>query len=134
MATAVPDRSVGATAPGGEGRPRAIHLSDESVPELVGRLVDDTRGLVSAEVELQKAKLAERVSAYKTAAIFFAAAGVLGFCALIALLVGLIMTLATLIGPGFATLVVVIVVLTVAGGLAMIGRGKLAKPDTGAPR
>lgn len=134
MATAIPDRSAGAAVAGGEGRPRAVHLSDESVPELVGRLVEDTRGLVSAEVELQKAKLSERVSAYKTAAIFFAAAGVLGLCALIALLVGLIMTLATLIGPGFATAVVVIVVLTVAGVLAMIGRGKLAKPDTGAPR
>ena len=118
----------------GAGRPVAVNLSDESVPELVGRLVEDTRGLVSAEVALYKAKVAERVSAYKTAAIFFAAAGVLGLAALIALLVGLIMTLATLIGPGFATAAVVIGVLTIAAVLALIGRGKLAPPNTGAPR
>lgn len=133
MATAAPDLNA-TLASQGDGRPRAVKLSDESLPELVGRLVDDTRGVVSAEVELQKAKLSERVSAYKAAAIFFAAAGVLALAALIALLVGLIVTLATLIGPGFATAVVVIVVLTVAGVLAMVGRGKLAPPNTGAPR
>lgn len=136
MATASPitNGSGGAYRGNGSGRPIAVKLSDESVPELVGRLVDDTRGLVSAEVELYKAKLSERVAAYRTAAIFFAAAGVLGLCALIALLVGLIMTLATLIGPGFATAAVVLVVLTIAGILALIGRGKLARPNTGAPR
>lgn len=133
MASAVPDVGEPAAGPG-DGRPRFVQLSDESLPELIGRLVDDTRGLISAEVELQKAKLSERVAAYKTAAIFFAAAGVLALCALIALLVGLVMTLATLIGPGFATLVVVLVVLTVAGVLAMLGRAKLAPPNTGAPR
>lgn len=123
-----------AQAETGTGRPVAVHLSDESVPELVGRLVDDTRGVVSAELELYRAKISERVAAYKTAAIFFAGAGVLALCALIALLVGLILTLATLIGPGFATAVVVIAVLTVAAVLGLIGRGKLAPPDTGAPR
>lgn len=128
------DGSAATRRADGGGRPVAVTLSDESVPELVGRLVDDTRGLVSAEVELYKAKAAERVSAYKAAAIFFGAAGVLALAALIALLVGLIMTLATLIGPGFATAAVVIVVLTVAGVLAMVGRGKLAPPNTGAPR
>jgi hypothetical protein len=126
--------SSGAANGSGSGRPVAVKLSDESVPELVGRLVEDTRGLVSAEIALYKAKASERVTAYKSAAIFFAAAGVLALAALIALLVGLIVTLATLIGPGFATAVVVIGVLTVAAVLAMIGRGKLAPPNTGAPR
>lgn len=134
MATvAAPTNGTGSAA-STAGRPLAVQLSDESVPELVGRLLDDTRGLVSAEVELQKAKLGERVSAYKAAAIFFVAAGVLGLAALIALLVGLIMTLATLIGPGFATAAVVIAVLTIAAVLALVGRGKLAPPNTGAPR
>jgi hypothetical protein len=118
----------------GSGRPTAIHLSDESVPELVGRLVDDTRGVVSAEVELYKAKLGERVAAYKAAVIFFAAAGVLALAGLIALLVGLILTLASLIGPGLATLVVVGAVFALAAVLALIGRGKLAPADTGATR
>lgn len=137
MAIAAPTMNGSGPKPGDvkhDGRPVAVKLSDESVPELVGRLVDDTRGLVSAEVELYKAKISERVAAYKGAVIFFAAAGVLALLAGIGLVVGLIMTLATLIGPGFATAAVVIVLLTVAGVLAMIGRGKLAPPKTGAPR
>lgn len=136
MATAAhaTNGSGAAGAANGVGRPSAVKLSDETVPELVGRLVDDTRGLVSAEVELYKAKASERVSAYKGAAIFFAAAGVLALAALIALLVGLIITLATLIGPGFATAAVVLGVFAIAAVLGLIGRGKLAPPKTGAPR
>jgi hypothetical protein len=132
MASAAPSRA--ATGATGNGRPVAVKLSDEGVPELVGRLVDDTRGLVSAEVELYKAKVAERVTAYKAAAVLFAIAGVLGLVGLIALLVGLIMTLATLIGPGLATLVVVGVVFAAAAVLGLMGRSKLAPPNTGAPR
>lgn len=93
---------------------------------LVGRLVDETRNLAGAEVALYKAKVAERVAAYKSAVVFFAAAGVLALAALIALLVGLILALATLIGPGLATAAVVGTVLVIAGILAMVGRGRLA--------
>jgi uncharacterized membrane protein YqjE len=98
---------------------------DEGIPALVSRLVEDTRTLAGAEVALYKAKIAERVVAYKGAVVFFAAAGVLALAALIALLVGLILSLATLIGPGLATAVVVLSVLAIAGGLAMVGKGRL---------
>lgn len=101
-------------------------MEEQSVPSLVSRLVDDSRTLVSAELALYKAKAGERVSAYKSAVILFAIAGVLALSALIALLVGVILSLATLIGPGWATLAVVGVVLVVAAVLGMIGKGKLA--------
>lgn len=101
-------------------------LHDDNVATLMSRLVDDTRSLATAEFALYKARLGERAAAYKNAAIFFAAAGVLALAALIALLVGLIMSIATLIGPGFATAIVVGVVLLVAGVLAAVGKGKLA--------
>ena len=102
-------------------------VSDQlGVAALVGRLVDDAKGLAHAEVALVKAKAGERVDAYKGAAIFFGAAGVLALAALIALFVGLILTLATVVGPGFATLIVVIVVLVIAGVLGWIGSRKLA--------
>ncbi len=111
---------------------RSIHVSPEahedSVVSLVGRLVDDAKELAVAEVDVQKAKLSERITAYKAAAFFFAAAGVLALAALIALLVGLIMTLATLVGPGWATLIVIGVVFAVAGVLGYIGTTKLAAP------
>jgi len=100
----------------------------ESVATLVGRLVDDSRSLVSAEVALYKAKANERIGAYRSALVFFAVAGVLALAALIALLVGLILSLATLIGPLLATIVVVGIVVVIAGILAVIGKKRLAAP------
>jgi len=100
------------------------------VTTLIGRLVDDSRTLVSAEVALYKAKASERVAAYKSAVVFFAAAGVLALAALIALLVGLILSLATLIGPLGATGVVIGSVLLIALVLALVGKRRLARPES----
>lgn len=102
---------------------------EAGVTTLIGRLVDDSRTLVSAEVALYKAKASERVAAYKSAVVFFAAAGVLALAALIALLVGLILSLATLIGPLGATGVVIGGVLLIALVLALVGKGRLARPE-----
>lgn len=104
------------------------HDSD-SVATLVGQLIEDTRGLAKAEIALAKARVGERVAAYRTAVLLFVVAGTLGLAALFALLVGMILTLATLIGPGYATMIVVIGVIALAGVLGLIGKSKLAKPD-----
>lgn len=99
----------------------------EGIAALVTQLVDDARGLASAEVALVKARVGERTSAYRNAAIFFVVAGVLALSALIALLVGLIISLSTLIGPGLATAAVVLATLAIAGVLAIIGKGRLSR-------
>ncbi len=99
---------------------------DEGIGALVTQLVDDARGLAGAEIALVKARIGERTSAYKNAAVFFAVAGVLALAALIALLVGLILSLATLIGPGLATAAVVLGTLAIAAVLAIVGKGLLA--------
>ncbi|MEA1082759.1 phage holin family protein [Sphingomonas sp. CD22] len=104
---------------------------DESIATLVTQLVDDARGLAGAEVALVKARVGERASAYKNAVVFFVVAAVLALAGLIALLVGLILSLATLIGPGLATAAVVIAVFAIAAVLAIIGKGRLAP---GTPR
>ena len=98
---------------------------DESLVSIVGRLATETKSLATAEVAVYKAKFGETASAYKSAAMFFAVAGVLALAALIALLVGAILTVATLVGPGWATASVVVAVLAVAAILAMIGKSKL---------
>jgi hypothetical protein len=103
---------------------------ERGLTALVGRLIDDSRSVVSAEITLYKAKASERVGAYRSAIVFFVAAGVLALAALVALLVGLIMALATLTGPLAATGIVVVVVLAIAAILAVIGRSKLAAPGT----
>lgn len=100
-------------------------LPDEGIPHLVTRLAGDVRDVAQAEIALAKAKAGFAVTRYKAAAIRFAVAGVLALAALIALLVGLILSLATLIGPGLATLAVVAVVLIVAAVLALSGKKQL---------
>lgn len=99
---------------------------DEGIGTLVSQLVEDVRGLAGAEVALVKARVGERASAYRSAAVFFAIAGVLALAALVAMLVGLIMTLATLIGPGLATTAVVLATLAIAAVLAIVGKGRLS--------
>ncbi len=99
------------------------------VTTLVGRLVDESRTLVSAEVALYRAKATERLSAYKSAIVFFVVAGILALAALIALLVGLVMALSTVLHPIWATLIVVGVVLVLAAILGIVGKGRLAGPE-----
>lgn len=106
---------------------------DDGIASLVGRLVDDGRSVVSAEIALYKAKAVERVDAYRSATIFFAIAAVLALAGLIALLVGLILSLATLIGPLGATAIVVSVVFAAAAVFGLIGKGKLASPVSTLP-
>lgn len=105
---------------------------DEGLGTLLARTVEETRGVVGAEIELYKARFAERAAAYKSAIVFFVVAAVLALAALIALLVGLILSLAPLVGPGWATVIVVGVVLLIAGVLGWIGTRKLAPPDLAA--
>ena len=110
--------------------PHPVELppEQEGVAALLGRLVDDSRSLVSAEVALYKAKAGERIGAYRSAAIFFAIAGVLALGAFIALLVGLILSLAPVVGSLLATVIVVGVVLVIAAILGMVGKRRLAAP------
>jgi hypothetical protein len=103
-------------------------VDELGLPQLVVQLVDDAKEVARAEIAVVKAKASERIGAYGGAAMFLGAAAVLALEALGALLVGLIMTLATKIGPGFATLAVVGTVMAIAGVLAWIGKGKLAGP------
>ncbi|MBV9750862.1 MAG: phage holin family protein [Acetobacteraceae bacterium] len=109
-------------------RPEARYSEDEGVATLVHRAVEDARELERAEIALAKAKAGERATAYKNAAIFFGAAATLALSAVTALLVGLILSLATLVGPGGATAIVVVGTLVIAGVLALVGKGKLAPP------
>lgn len=104
-------------------------LGEPSIPHLFARLTSDAREVAHAEIGLAKARIADGVTRYRTAAIYFAIAAVLGFTSLIALLVGLILSLATLVGPGFATAIVVGVVLILAAILALRGKAALGSGD-----
>ncbi|UVO49333.1 phage holin family protein [Sphingomonas sp. SUN019] len=100
--------------------------TETGITTLIGQLVGDARELAVAEVGVLKARAGETVGRYRGAAIFFGAAGALGFGGFIALLIGLILTLTPHTGPGIATLIVVGVVIVVAAILGLIGKSKLA--------
>jgi hypothetical protein len=80
---------------------------DESLADLVGKLIDEGREVARTEVNLYKQIALRRSARAKSGLVFVVAAGILGLLAGIGLVVGLIMALATLIGPLLATLAIV---------------------------
>lgn len=98
---------------------------------LVGQLVEDGKGYARAELGYYRALATERMRAAKSGAIFLVAGLVLFHGALIALFVGLVLSLATLVGPVSATLIVVLVASVIGGVLAKIGLSHLARAKTG---
>lgn len=99
--------------------------SEETLPELVSRIVDDAKEVARAEVALVKAQALAKVAGYRTAAALFVAAYLVSVAALIALVVGLVLTLAPRVGPGWATAIVVAATFAVAGLLGWLGWRRL---------
>lgn len=104
----------------GSGEP-----GEESIGELVGRLADDGRAFVRAEVALYRSIAARRIGRAKGGLIALLIGAVLLFAAFIALLFGLVLWLATLIGPLLAGLAVAGAFLLVGFVLIRIGLGGL---------
>jgi Putative Actinobacterial Holin-X, holin superfamily III len=74
--------------------------TDQSVPELTRQLADQTTRLVRAEVELAKAELTEKGKRAGIGAGMFGGAGVVGLCAVGALVAAAILGLATAVDVG----------------------------------
>ena len=72
---------------------------DESIADLVGRLIDEGRDVARAEVNLYKQIARRRSAKAKTGLVQLGAAGLLAWFAGHALVFGLVLALATLIGP-----------------------------------
>lgn len=107
-----------------------VGIEEPGIGQLVTQLAVDAREMAKAELALVKTRATVSVTRYKNAAIFFAIAGVLGFAALIALLVGLIMTVASLVGPGWATLIVIGTTMVLVAILGLVGKAQLKQKVT----
>ena len=81
---------------------------EESIADLVGKLIDEGREVARTEVNLYKQIALRRTAKAKSGLILVVAAGLVGWFAGIALTVGLVLSLATLIGPLAATLAIVL--------------------------
>ncbi|MBO9622792.1 MAG: phage holin family protein [Sphingomonas sp.] len=93
---------------------------EESIGELFGRLVEDGKGFARAELGYYRAVAADKLAQAKAGLILAGVALLLALAGAIALVVGLVLTLAALIGPGWATLVVVLATLLVAALLGWL--------------
>lgn len=80
--------------------------AEAPIPDLVTRLIDETKAYARAEVDLYKAIAQHRTQKAKKGGIALAAGGILLWFAGIALVLGLVLGLATLIGPLAAGLAV----------------------------
>jgi Putative Actinobacterial Holin-X, holin superfamily III len=98
---------------------------EESISDLVNRLIEDGRSYARAEVDLLKQIARHRAARARTGLILVVAGAVLLLSSLTALILALVLGLATLIGPFGAGLVVAAVL---AGGgylLVRFGLGGL---------
>lgn len=85
--------------------------TDETIGELLTRLADDAKAFGQAEVDYYRTLARERLRAGRTSLWMGGVALALGLASGVALVVGLVLTLTPLVGPGFATLIVVVVTL-----------------------
>jgi uncharacterized membrane protein YgdD (TMEM256/DUF423 family) len=99
-----------------------------SIGHLFSRLIDDAERFVRAEVSLYRAQAFSRISEAKVALLLGATALLLAHAALIALLVGLVLVVSThLHSAAWATLIVVVGALVVAGALTAVAVAKIKK-------
>lgn len=100
---------------------------DEGVGALISRAVAEGRDYASAEIGYWRALLADRFADVRGTVILGVAALLVINAAVIALILGLLLVLSPLIGPGGATAIVVIVALAVAGLLGWMAMKRLQR-------
>ncbi|WP_395612006.1 phage holin family protein [Allosphingosinicella sp.] len=98
---------------------------DESIGELLGRLAEDGRAYVKAGVGVYRAIAARRMKRARNGLIALAIGIVLMICSVTAMLLGLVLWLATLIGPLWAGLAVAAALLLTGFLLVRVGIGGL---------
>lgn len=123
MPTATPDPIATPIAAG------ARHRADDAggVGDTIVQVADDAKAYAAAQIALYKALALARWRMAQGGLIFGAIAAVLALSAVTALLVGLILSLATLIGPLGATAVVIVVTLVIAGVLGWLAARRIGE-------
>lgn len=104
--------------------PRPVRAS---VPDLFARLIGDVRVWAKAEFALLKCRGESLIGALRTAVILIVVAVMLATVALFAGAIGAILALATLVGSGWATLIVVLTLLVIAGICGWLGVARVQR-------
>jgi hypothetical protein len=96
---------------------------EESIGDLAGRLVDDGRAYARAELELLKRIARHRAGRARNGLILLAVGAVLLLSSLTALILGLVLGLAVLIGPVLAGLAIAALLAGAGYALVRVGLG-----------
>ena len=94
---------------------------EESISDLIGRLLEDGRTYARAEIDLLKEIARHRAEKARAGLILLVGGGVLLLSSLTALILGLVLGLANLIGPVLAG--IAIALLLAGGGYALVRVG-----------
>lgn len=103
--------------------------NERSLGELFGRLLDDGKAYGQAELELARLKVEKKALSYRTAVILSLAAFGLMLSATIALILTLVLWLASLIGPLGGGLMAVAITLVAAAILALLAKKSFGAAD-----
>ncbi len=98
------------------------------LPVLLKQLIEDARNVARAEIDLFKARAFDLVARSRTALVLLVTALLAVQGAVVALMVGLVLQLAPIVGAAFAGLIVTAVLLLIAGLLAWIAIRVLTRP------
>jgi hypothetical protein len=108
-------------------------LREQPMGELFKQLSNDLSTLVRQELKLAQAEMTEKGKRAGLGLGMFGAAGIVGFVAFLTLTTCLVAALATGMDVWLAALIVTAVYGAVAGGLAFIGRNRVAEATPPAP-
>lgn len=100
---------------------------ERPIGELVSQLVEDGKAYAQAELDLGKAIATAKAKALTTPLILFVAALFVGSSAITALCLGIVLALATLVGPLAGGIIAFVLIAATAGLLAWIGKVKLGR-------
>ncbi len=110
-----------------------MNVENKSTAELLRDLSNEMTALVHQEVELAKAEMSAKSQRMGAGAGMFGAAAVAGLLAAGALVAAAIAGLATALSVWLAAIVVGVVLLIVAGGLALTGRAQVGRATPPVP-
>ena len=104
--------------------------SDRSIGELAQQAFDDGKAYVHAEANLLRVKAEAKVGKYRRPAVLAGAAGAAALATLIAFAVGLVIVLTWLIGVVVGSLVAVVLLAALAGGLGYAAKRAFQRAGT----
>ncbi|MFE6647022.1 phage holin family protein [Nocardioides sp. NPDC057772] len=103
------------------------HQTDASMGELVSRLSDEMSSLVRGELELARLELTEKAKHTGKGAGALGAAGLVALYGVGALIATAILALALVMDAWLAALLVGVVLLAIAGGIALFGKKQVSE-------